>query len=490
MKRKLYIIIILTLILSSCSKFLETSPDQRAELDTPEKIAELITSAYPQANYIPFMEAASDNAGDKGAGRSSNDPLNMNPWKYMDIDSRDMDSPTFYWYQAYKAIAAANHALQAINKLGLNAQTKPLKGEALIARAYAHHMLIILFSKSYNPSTSDSDPGIPFVTEPEYEVLKKYERKTVQYVYEMIEKDIVEGIPLLDDSRLKVPKFHFTKSSAHAFAARFYLFKQDFKKSAEHAEASLGNDLKIYIRPINSPALIQMEYFTKQQWYTGPDNPSNLLVVEVPTIWGRTYPGNRYGMTFKIYNDLFLRGNITSGIYNYSFFGGSDLVLHTPKFKEHFVTSSVNSTYGIPYNMLPILTVDELLLNWVEALAELGQYDKAIGLLNDFISHKVVFDNYTTVYVPELHNLYPSKINVYYGSQDLRENIIKTALDFKRVEFIFEGLRWFDIVRKNIVVEHVSFDEKETYYLESNSLKRMFQLPPEVISSGIQPNPR
>jgi hypothetical protein len=166
MKRKFYTIILLGFILSGCTKFLETPPDLRTELDSPTKIAELLTSAYPQGNYIPFMEAASDNAGDKGMARSTGDPLNQNPWKFQDVEAREQDSPTFYWYAAYKAISTANHALQAIEKLNNPKETNYLKGEALVARAYAHHMLAIIFAPNYEIETADKLPGIPYVTEP------------------------------------------------------------------------------------------------------------------------------------------------------------------------------------------------------------------------------------------------------------------------------------------------------------------------------------
>jgi len=482
---------ILTIFFSiSCSKFLETAPDQRTELNTSDKIAELLTSAYPQANYIPFFEAASDNAGDKGTGRNEGDIINTNAWMYMDIDNKDMDSPTFYWYAAYKAIAAANHALKALEKMEVTKMNQSLKGEALVARAYAHHMLCITFAKPYEFETADKVPGIPYVTEPETIVLKKYERGTLKDVYQKIEDDLINGIPLLDNARYKVPKFHFTNQSAHAFATRFYLFKRNYVKAAEHAQLALGSDIKTYIRPINSKSYRSMEYYTKQQWYTSTENPSNLLIAEAPSSWARSYPSNRYGFTYPIYFNLILRGNITTGKLPYSFFGGTAVVIHTPKFREHFVTSNVNAVYGTPYNMIPLFTADELLLSWVEAIARLKKFDQAIHLLNTFISQKVIFDEETPIYIPQIHNLNVTKINSFYGNQDLENNIISTALYFKQVEFLFEGLRWMDILRHRIIVKHNSYDEKSSYVLDPKSNFRMFQMPDEVILSGIEPNPR
>ena len=82
---------------------------------------------------------------------------------------------------------------------------KHKKGEALVARAYSHFMLVNFFSKFYNEATAATDPGIPYVTEPETVSIKQYDRKTVMYVYDMIEKDFLEGLPLLDDNAYSVP---------------------------------------------------------------------------------------------------------------------------------------------------------------------------------------------------------------------------------------------------------------------------------------------
>lgn len=490
MKRKLFTIIFTSVFLTSCSKFLETAPDLRTELDSPTKIAELLTSAYPRGNYIPFTESASDNAGDKGMMMSSNNPINMNPWMFKDVEENDQDTPTYYWYAAYKAIGAANHALEAIEKLNRPEETSSLKGEALLARAYAHHMLVILYSKDYDPETAGQEIGIPFVDKPEKKVLKKYERGTLKSVYDAIEKDLLEGIPLLDDNRYKVKKYHFTTAAAHAFAARFYLFKHDFEKAVSHANLALGEDLSRYLRPVNTTGFSSMEYSTLEQWYSSIDNPTNLLLAEAASSWGRSIAANRFGFTMTLLGDLISGDNVTTGAFAYPIFGGTEVSLHLPKFREHFVRESLNAEYGIPFNMIPLLTVDEMILNRAEAYARIKDFPKAINDLNTVISKKVYYSADMPQYVPQVHNVSESKLNTYYGSTNTEENIIKAVLDFKRREFLFEGLRWFDIVRHKIVITHRSYDEKETYTLGINSPMRMFQLPAEVILSGVQPNPR
>ena len=86
------------------------------------------------------------------------------------------DSESQFWSASYEAIAAANQALEAIEKLGSPASLNPQKGEALIARAYNHFMLVSYWSQRYNPSSAATDLGVPYVTKPETDLVAKYKR--------------------------------------------------------------------------------------------------------------------------------------------------------------------------------------------------------------------------------------------------------------------------------------------------------------------------
>src|SRR5688500_18335917 len=197
--KKLSSLILLSafLVFTGCNKYLEKEPDNRAQLTDPQKVKLLLGTAYPQANYMAFTEAMSDNAIDKGEGVIS--VTNADSYAWEDVKDNSQDSPEYYWNAAYEAIAASNQALAAISK-GSNPQAYARqKGEALVTRAYSHFMLVTLFAKPYDPATAASNPGIPYVTEPETVVIKKYERGTVASVYEMIEKDLLEGLPLISD---------------------------------------------------------------------------------------------------------------------------------------------------------------------------------------------------------------------------------------------------------------------------------------------------
>ena len=108
-------------------------------------------------------------------------------------------------------------------------------------------------------------------------------------------------------------RFHFNRKAAAAFAARFYLFKQDYAKVVEYASSALGSVVVENLRPWNS-TLTDLQYFQLEAEYTKSTTKGNLLLQEALSEWGRSYPSIRYGLGDKIANQLFARANV-SGDY-------------------------------------------------------------------------------------------------------------------------------------------------------------------------------
>ncbi len=467
---------------SGCSKFLEKAPDNRTELNTPEKVSQLLGTAYPQANYMDFAESMSDNVADKGIGAP--DLTNTGSFRFEDISDNNQDSPEYFWNAAYAAIAAANQALQTCNSAPDPQNYVSQKGEALVCRAFSHFMLVIFFARSYDPETATTDPGIPYVTEPENVVIKPYERKTVDYVYQMIQKDLEEGLPLLDDNRYTVPKYHFTRMAAHAFAARFFLFKQDYAKVVEHANLALGSGNPVnWLRPWNTTYL-SLTYQQMFETYAQASTAANLLLVESSSTWARYYYVVRYGMT-TAKRDEILGENVTGGewAFRYQLYTAGENNLMIPKINEYFVQSSINANIGMPYVMVPMLTAEEVLLNRAEANAWLGNSSSTLSDLNTYASTRI--RNYSSA----SNAITINKIRNFYGIANNTIGLVRTVLDFKRAEYVQEGMRWLDILRLKIPVVHFSSDG-EMYQLSGDDNRKMLQLPQSTSLSGLEPNPR
>lgn len=469
------------LVFAGCSKYLEQPPDSTwTDLSTPEKVSRLLGTAYPKASYITFCEAMSDNVTDKGVGVVER--VNQDPYLFNDVQDENQDSPEAYWHACYNAISAANHALQACDKAGNTAAYSRQRGEALVARAYAHFMLVNVFSKFYDPATANADPGIPYVTEPETVVIKQYERKTVAYVYEMVEKDLLEGLPLISDEVYSVPRYHFNRAAAYAFATRFYLFKKEYAKVLEYAsQVFANNDLAANMRPWNTT---YANMSPEQLWtvYSKATENANLLLVETASLYGRYGPRYRYGMNYARQVEI-LFYNVTGGNWAYPvyYYGNQDYFV--PKLTEHFVKSSVNAEIGNPYVMTPLFTTEEVLFNRAEANAWLGNTAAVLQDLNLFASKRI--RNYDV----SQHNITTSRIRNYYGTSDIRAGLIATILDFKRAEFVQEGMRWFDLQRYKMPVTHYTA-RGDTLVLAADDKRRLLQIPQSATTSGIELNPR
>lgn len=66
-KNIFYTLLLMTgIAMSSCNDFLDKLPDNRTELDTEQKIAKLLVSAYPQGTANALFELYSDNTDDNG----------------------------------------------------------------------------------------------------------------------------------------------------------------------------------------------------------------------------------------------------------------------------------------------------------------------------------------------------------------------------------------------------------------------------------------
>ena len=182
--------------LASCSDFLDTIPDNRIEVDSPDKIAPLLVSAYPDRLPMLMGEMYSDNVMDNG-GQFDSSLLQEQLYLWKDPTDNDDDGPYGLWEACYKAIASANQALEGIEAMGNPSSLNAKKGEALICRAYAHFLMANIFCMPYNPQTADRNLGIPYSIVTEEEVLVPHERGTLAQTYQRIEEDIKNGLPLI-----------------------------------------------------------------------------------------------------------------------------------------------------------------------------------------------------------------------------------------------------------------------------------------------------
>ncbi len=501
MKNKLLYIpcCLLLIAVSGCNKFLEKEPDNRAKLTTPEKVSQLLSTAYPQGNYQAFAETLSDNVEDIGDDLNVDQLLN-DIYYFRDTKENQQDSPESYWYSCYTSIAAANQALKTISEAENPNEYKNQKGEALVARAYSHFMLVNFFAKFYDAGTAANDPGIPYVTEPENVVIKQYERKTVQYVYDMVEKDMLEGMAMIEDKAYNVPKFHFNVAATAAFATRFYLFKKDYAKVIQYAAQAIpGGNYGSFLRGMNDPTspyntIVDVgELF---RVYAKSSEASNLLLVETSSVWGRNYYTSRWGIGGAKQREVYPRldTGLTNGITSYkrySIASGAHQLL--PKIDEYFVRTTVDANFGQPYVMVPLFAAEEILFSHAEALYYTGNTTGAIDLLNIFASKRI------TNYSPVTNIITEAKINARLpqvtGDQTSKKlpSVIQAILYYKRMDYVHEGMRWFDVLRYYLpVVHNITENDIVIGNITIGPLdpRRVLQLPQSSLQAGLEQNLR
>lgn len=491
------VILIPFMFLTACDDILDVTPDNRTEIDSLEKISELLVNAYPQAIYAPFLEPMSDNADDKSFSATEND-LNNFMYEWSDFFETANDTPTNYWNDTYAAISQANQALLSLDELGYTDVNQ--RGEALICRAYGHFMLVNMFAKAYNPETASTTPGITYIKTPENILFPQYTRNTIQEVYDNIEADLVEGLKYIgNELNYGKPKFHFTTRSANAFASRFYLVTGEWQKVVDHSNKVLGAaassaDLRDYANQYRGPGLT---YDQRRTRFSSALEPANLLIVVGGSLFARTHAGARFQLSGSLAQTLFFSANPAGLAWSENVYGGTDLVYNVPKYIEYFKTTNQGAGTGSAFIQIPLLTTDEVILNRAEAHAMLGNFQLATDDLNAILSVRSQAYTAAAVLTPErITNNFPVDANYYtpfYSITPEALPFVNVILRTRRTIFYNEGYRWFDVKRHDIEVVHrrdVTPRVSETLTLPKGDNKRALQIPTEAQARGIEANPR
>lgn len=475
------------LALSGCDRFLEENPDNRVDLNNPDKAAQLLTNAYSNSAYT-FTEWMSDNVSYTFG--TTKLPEHDDAYTWSDFRGIDQDTPSQFWTSTYDAVAHANEVLAVIDGMpGEKAKKNAVKGEALLTRAYGHFMLVNLFAKHFDAQTADDDLGIPYVEEPETVFIKKYTRLTVEEVYDKIENDLLEGLDLVNDSfYANSGKYHFTKNAALAFASRFYLFKGDLNDCIEYSNQLLGGDPSIYVK--NIPALLLEKINTEDyiRLYHAPNDDSNLLLIRqisnfhLPSLghwpsqqlYGTLFETNPYGLTDERQDPAWVAGENGLAATKYEFL---------------FERSSITSNVGLNYTIFLGFRGEEVLLNRAECYIRQNNLGPALADLLLLATRRYRPDetlNVANVTVQQL----AQGLRSYYNSANDQQNAFEYLMEERTKEFIHEGLRWFDIKRLGISVEHV-LQDGSTITLQADDERKVIQIPQAAIDvGGLEPNPR
>ncbi len=457
----------IVLFSSGCRKFLEVNPDNRVRPESVEDYQAIITGAYPEAFHL-FTELYTDNFRFYDYPDFNN--ANINSWLrpiYLWSDeyiTGNAVTPEAGWRKYYNCIFAANVVLEGIDDAeGDDALRRSVKGEALLVRAYAHFMLVNIFAKHYNAATAATDHGVPYALETEKKPGSSYTRNTVQEVYDLVEKDALEGIALINDALMQVPKHHFNRNAANAFMCRFYLFKEDWPKTIEYGERVLSSNSSVRDLLADWDKDFSIgNYSAFAQAYCSVRQP-NILMMQYTLEWNSFYATGMYANEFR---STFAAEDIRGRIFNFS-------NNQTPNYWARKFRSV--QLEGHQYSDVALFVVEEVLYNVAEAKVRQPNPDLEYAV-----------DKLNTILIKRLRPYSPITVADYPTPEALLDKL----LDEKRRELCYEGYRWFDIKRFDIHVTH--WNGVREIHLPPGDPRRVFQIPFAELNANpeLEPNPR
>lgn len=545
--------------LSSCKDFLDKVPDTRVELETVEQLRELLNNGYTEYNYSTPCELSTDNVIDNNApdpegvrfNLPAYAPTDEQSFKFEDVDmGMGSDTPSGIWEGCYHAIACANAVLERgleMHEQG-NLNSEEIKklqavlGEAYLIRSYHHFLLAQVFCMPYRgPELSKGYQGLPYITAPETSVKPHYERLNLAETYELIEKDLQLGLKLVDDSYYDVPKYHFNKAAANAYAARFYTFTRKYKEALQYADAAFnGSDPRTMLSDIWANRGSMYYISDIGRYYTSMSRKNVFMDISTHSTSSRRTHGYRF-TTNRDARRATIQGpgptweNIkwsnsktketfamhpcfnglcgTAGQAEYgSYFGGIS--------SEQFEYTDKIAGIGYAHVVRMEFWTEETLLCRAEAKLFLGDIDGCVDDLEiwDYARRQLgagesySFKDMTREVIEKFYSKNPgdSKYPEENGGFGICKPIhidevcpsaeyvltaeklpyMQCIQHLRRIETVHNGMRFFDIKRLGLEITHYFGRFNTAYTLKTLDPRCAMQIPSEVISAGFESNTR
>src|ERR1700754_851462 len=202
---------------------------------------------------------------------------------YSSTNSSDGTVATAY-QGAYRTIYQANLFLQGFTpKASLVTQAKADQyvGEAKCIRSLCYFYLVNLWAQPYNFTADASHLGVPIVLTPAvdpFATSNNLPRSTVKQVYDQMESDLLDAeakLPLsVSDAFTNVARA--TKGAARGLLMGLYLYKGDWAKANQYADAIIGSNL--YALNPSPITTFRPSFTTKESIFSvamsGADNPN------------------------------------------------------------------------------------------------------------------------------------------------------------------------------------------------------------------------
>lgn len=471
MKKVLYIYSLIALVaigLSSCEKIL--TPEMKTAI--PEESA---LKSYTEVNTV-LMGAYNALLGLEYYGRgflvvpdllSDNTKITTsNSNRYVSEQNNQDGFHVAIWTQAYDVIAKANNVIFRLPFLteATADQKASAKGQAYFLRALAYHDLARSYSRENSVLINNFDKCVPLVLKPFSGVVDNEAfpvRSTVLEVYAQINKDLDSSIVSFKRTMTGFP-FQGTTASAWALKARVNLYERNYTGAIASADSAMKYANKPLVTAANYKTVFsqdQESIFALKVTSTegrGSDSPQGIHV--------RTLPDGTIGMGGTAYGDITAR----TDTWNQFETGDvrKDLIKIVVKAGQTVYWSLKYIGYGGAFGLdnSIVLRVSEMYLIKAEAYAmrnSAGDEALAQAAMNAIRTNRGL-----TAITPT-------------GTA-----LINAIAKENRLEFLYEGHRFFDLKRRGVDITKGLASEGST--LPYNDYKVVARIP--ISEKNANPN--
>ena len=458
MKNKLLILAFALMTLASCNDFLNLQPANQISDQAFYKTANDFEAAIvgPYANlqdlhnssFLYLTELNTDN---------TMVTLQSPGTSELECDEVRFTSTNGYvgsfWNSSYNAISRCNNILTRVEDAVISESAKKqYKGEALYIRAYCYFNLVRLFGP------------LPIVEKefrsPNEVAASDMTRKPETEVYTLIVNDLVSAGDLLANVS-GLGKGRASSGAAKTLLGKVYLTQKQYDKAATVLKSVI--DMKQYSLVANYKSLFAKdndelaESIFEIKYLSGSVGEGNNFALQfVPALYGgmALFVGNQLGggrlsptsdlsKAYEI-GDLRKKASISDSI---PLTGGS---VYRMLYGVKFVDFTAKDVSDMDNNFTSLRYADVLLM-YAEALNETGKTTEAHAYLNMVRKRAGL---------AELTGLSKSDFTMALERE-------------RRVEFLYEGQRWFDLVRTGrakTVMNKYFTDNKLSFSVEDNEL--------------------
>lgn len=458
---KLLVAVILLYTATSCSgDWLDTSPSDG--LPKEEAITNLndasnaLTGVYDRlqgnSTYSTYYGARMIYYGDvRGDDMQAAGTTKRTASSYQMTYTVNSGAPQI-WEVPYMVIRRANSLIKAIDENSVkDATTEELdsiKGQALAIRALAHFDLARVYSKPYIVG-GGSTLGIPIVLEPlSYDATPA--RNTLEEVYTQVISDLKESIQLMTPSK---STGYFNQWAAKALLARVYLYKGDNANAYSTATDIINNSSyrlwtnaeypEVWSKAGTAEVLFEIVNASNDDWVDresigylyAEDGYDDAIMTKKYVDMVESNYANDVRLT------LMLKGLKTTNPW-----GANKVYINKYPGRE--------GTADIRINNISILRLSETYLIAAEAAAKLGDSANAAKYLNEIVKRGN----------PDATAVSPSQATV------------DRILEERRIEFVGEGHRFFDLLRNNKSIVRYETDANQGWHLPLTQESRSFDV--------------